>query len=82
MAKRSKEVLVIFDPVGNTLDVWFGEPKDAICEETEEEFLIKKDVNTGEVIRFEKFNVQLDEDEIPSIRFLVKSGKEEAAVQG
>jgi len=44
--------------------------------------LIKKDINTGEVIGFEKFNVQLDEGEIPPIRFLVKSGREEAAVQG
>lgn len=33
MAKKSKEVLVIFDPVGNTLDVWFEEPREAISEE-------------------------------------------------
>ena len=35
---------VIFDKIGNTLDVWFGNPKKAICEETEEGFLIKKDI--------------------------------------
>ncbi len=80
MAKKSKEVLVIFDPIGNTLDVWFEEPKDAICEEPEEGFLIKKDIETGEVIGFEKFNVQLKEGEIPSIKLLVKSGEEKAAV--
>lgn len=80
MAKKSKEVLVIFDPVGNTLDVWFGEPREAICEETKEEFLIKKDVKTGEVIGFEKFNVQLKKGEIPSIKFLVKPAEKEAAV--
>ncbi len=79
MAKKSKEVLVIFDPAGNTLDVWFEEPREAICEETEEEFLIKKDVKTGEVIGFEKFNVQLKKGDIPSIKFLVRKGTEEAA---
>lgn len=36
----AKEILVLFDRVGNTLDVWFGEPREAICEEIEEEFLI------------------------------------------
>jgi hypothetical protein len=35
----AKEILVLFDRVGNTLDVWFGEPCEAICEEVEEEFL-------------------------------------------
>ncbi|MEE8167959.1 MAG: hypothetical protein V3T58_03695 [Candidatus Hydrothermarchaeales archaeon] len=80
MAKKSKEVLVVFDPVGNTLDVWFGEPREAICEEPEEEFLIKKDVKTGEVVGFEKFNVQLKKGEIPSIKFLVKPSEEEAVV--
>lgn len=80
MAKKSKEVLVIFDPVGNTLDVWFEEPREAICEETDEEFLIKKDAKTGEVIGFEKFNVQLKKGEIPSIKFLVKSAGQEATV--
>jgi len=62
MAKRSvkensKEITVFFDRGGNTLDVWFGKPRKAISEEREEEFLIKKDVKTGEVIGFEKFNV-------------------------
>ncbi len=80
MARRTKEVQVIFDPVGNTLDVWFGDPRDAICEETEEEFLIKKDAKTGEVIGFEKFNVQMEKGELPSIKFLIKPDEGEAAV--
>ena len=41
----AKEILVVFDRIGNTLDVWFGEPREAICEEVEEEFLIRKRFN-------------------------------------
>lgn len=67
-----KEIKVIFDKVGNTLDVWFGEPREAVCTEIEEEFLIKKDVKTGEVVGFEKFNVVSVKDEIPSMKFLIK----------
>lgn len=66
-----KEILVIYDKIGKTLDVWFDKPREAICEETEEEFIIKKDPNTGEVIGFEKFNVVLTE-EIPTVKFIVK----------
>jgi len=72
MAKVAKEVLIIFDPVGNTIDVWFGKPRKAICEETEEEFIIKKDARTGEVIGFEKFNAIPDGEEIPPVKLLVK----------
>lgn len=80
MAKKSKEVLVVYDPVGNTLDVWFGEPRDAISEEVEEEFLVKRDIKTGEIVGFEKFNVRLEEGEIPSVKLLVKPSEEKAAV--
>ena len=69
---ETKEITVIFDKEGNTLDVWFVKPRKAICEETEEEFIIKKDMKTGEVIGFEKFNVQLDDNTIPEMKFLVK----------
>ncbi|MEA2052793.1 MAG: DUF2283 domain-containing protein [Euryarchaeota archaeon] len=70
----AKEILVLFDRVGNTLDVWFGEPREAICEEIEEEFLIKKDIKTGEILGFEKFNLlPLKEgEEIPEVKFVVK----------
>lgn len=74
MEKRN-EIMVIFDKVGNTLDVWFGKPRKAICEETEEEFLIKKDLKTGEVIGFEKFNVLPVRGNVPELTFLVKEPK-------
>ncbi|MFQ5800096.1 MAG: DUF2283 domain-containing protein [Candidatus Hydrothermarchaeales archaeon] len=80
MEKKSKEVLVVFDPIGHTLDVWFGEPREAVSEEVEEEFLIKKDLETGEVLGFEKFNVDLGEGEAPTIKFLIKSEGGEAQV--
>jgi hypothetical protein len=35
----TKRILVLFDRVGNTRDVWFAEPGEAIYEEAEEEFL-------------------------------------------
>ena len=38
----AKGILVPFDRVENTLDVWFGEPREAIWVEIEEEFLIKR----------------------------------------
>lgn len=70
-----KEATVVFDKVGNTLDVWFGKPRKAVCEETEEEFVIKKDTKTGEVVGSEKFNVFPKEGEIPELKFLVKESK-------
>jgi len=51
------KILVLFDREGNTLDVWFVEPQEAICEETGDEVLIKKHPKTGEVLGFEKLNV-------------------------
>lgn len=70
----AKEILVLFDRVGNTLDVWFGEPREAVCEEIEEEFLIKKDIKTGEIVGFEKFNLLplKEERAIPEVKFVVK----------
>ena len=70
MEKRS-EITVVFDKAGNTLDVWFGKPRKTICEETEEEFIIKKDLKTGEVVGFEKFNILPAKGEIPEMKFLV-----------
>jgi len=51
-----KKVRVLYDKVANSLDVWFEEPKEAICEETGEEVILKKDPKTGKVIGFEKLN--------------------------
>ncbi len=71
MEKKS-EIRVVFDKIGNTLDVWFTEPRKAICEETEEEFIIKKDIDTGEIIGFERFNVFAEGGSIPELKFSVK----------
>ncbi len=51
-----EQVKVFYDRAGNTLTVWFGEPKDEhVCEETSEEVILMKD-RTGRVIGFEKLN--------------------------
>lgn len=50
------EVKVYYDPLGNTLTVWFGNPQDEYtCEETGDEVILMKD-RTGQVIGFEKLN--------------------------
>lgn len=49
-------VKVYYDSIGNTLTVWFGDPKDEYtCEETGEEVVLMKD-KSGQVIGFEKLN--------------------------
>lgn len=50
-----EKIMVIYDKVGNTLDVWFGKPKKAICEEIGHGFIIKKD-KKGNILGFEKLN--------------------------
>lgn len=57
MGNEMKKIRIFFDKEGNTLDVWFDEPRKALCEETGEEIIIKKDPRTKEVIGFEKLNV-------------------------
>lgn len=50
-------VKVCYDRQGNTLTVWFGDPKEEyVCEETGEEVVLMKD-RTGKVIGFEKLNL-------------------------
>ena len=50
------QIKVYYDREGNTLTVWFGNPKDEyICEETGEEVILMKDIK-GQVIGFEKLN--------------------------
>ncbi len=52
-----EEIKVYYDRTGETLTVWFGNPKDEyICEETGEEVILMKD-KQGNVIGFEKINV-------------------------
>jgi uncharacterized protein DUF2283 len=53
------QVKVFFDRQGNTLTVWFGDPKqEHVCEETGEEVVLMKD-SAGRVIGFEKLNFAL-----------------------
>ena len=48
-----KPIKVIFDKAGNTLNVWFDDPKkEHISEETSEEIVLVKD-KAGKVIGFE-----------------------------
>ncbi|MBI4712531.1 MAG: DUF2283 domain-containing protein [Planctomycetes bacterium] len=54
--EKVREVCVVYDAEGNTLDVWFDNPKkEHICAETAEEVILKKD-KQGRVIGFEKLN--------------------------
>jgi uncharacterized protein YuzE len=47
---------IIFNKHGNTLDIWFDDPKkEAISEETEEEIILKKD-KKGKIVGIEKLN--------------------------
>ncbi|MGH8557774.1 MAG: DUF2283 domain-containing protein [Methylococcales bacterium] len=53
------EVKVSYDQTGNTLTVWFGDPRsEYICEETGEEIILMKD-HSGRVIGFEKLNFEV-----------------------
>ncbi len=49
-------VKVYYDRHGNTLTVWFDDPRrEHMCEETGEEVILMKD-ESGRVIGFEKLN--------------------------
>ena len=53
------QVKVLYDQTGNTLTVWFGEPKsEYVCEETAEEVVLMKD-KAGHVLGFEKLNFEV-----------------------
>ena len=50
------QVHVFYDRTGNTLTVWFGDPRDEyVCEETGDEVVLMKD-KASQVIGFEKLN--------------------------
>ena len=59
MAKKHTKINTIklyYDSVGNTLNVWFGDPrKEYVSEETGEDVILNKD-RRGNVIGFEKLN--------------------------
>jgi len=55
------KVKVFYDHPGNTLTVWFGDPrKEVVCKETGEEVILMKD-KAGHVIGFEKLNFSLSQ---------------------
>lgn len=58
-----EKIMISYDKVGNTLDVWFGRPRKAICEEIGRGFVIKKD-SRGNVLGFEKLNYVKKKEEI------------------
>jgi hypothetical protein len=63
------EVNVFYDRTGNTLTVWFGNPRDEyVCEETGDEVILMKD-RTGQVIGFEKLNYRVAKPENLRIAF-------------
>lgn len=59
-----EKIRLYFDSKGNTLNIWFDDPKkEYICEETGEEIILVKD-KKGRVIGFEKLNFLLHPQEI------------------
>ena len=69
-----KPIKVLFDRVGNTLNVWFDDPqKEHVSEETSEEVVLVKDKN-GKLIGFEVMNY-MSADEAKDVTVLsVESG--------
>lgn len=63
------QVKVYYDKIGNTLTVWFDDPKkEYISEETGEEVILMKD-KEGRVIGFEKLNFAVAETELLQVAF-------------
>lgn len=60
-----KIIKLIHDPVGETITVYFDDPKNAeVCEETGEGVILIKDKNNN-VIGFEKLYFKLEENVKP-----------------
>ena len=49
------KVTLVYDKLGNTLDVWFTKPQKAVCEEVGDGLILKKN-RRGRVLGFEKLN--------------------------
>ena len=63
------QVKVFYDHTGNTLTVWFGDPKaEHTCEETGEEVILMKD-KMGHVLGFEKLNFEVVKPEQLHVAF-------------
>jgi hypothetical protein len=68
------KVKVLFDKTGNTLVVWFGNPRDEyICEETGDEVVLMKN-KAGRVIGFEKLNFSAKASEHLRVAFETVAG--------
>ena len=68
------QVKVFYDHTGNTLTVWFGEPKrEYVCEETSEEVVLMKD-KAGHVLGFEKLNFEIAKREHLNVAFETIAG--------
>ncbi len=51
-----EKLRVYYDREGNTLSLWFDDPKkESVCEEADDDMLLVKD-NDGRVIGFERLN--------------------------
>ena len=63
------QIKVYYDREGNTLTVWFGDPREEyVCEETGDEVVLMKN-REGQVIGFEKLNYSLSSPEDLSVAF-------------
>lgn len=59
-----EKIRLYYDSKGNTLNVWFDDPKkECLSEETGEEVILVKD-KKGKVIGFEKLNFMLHPKEL------------------
>jgi len=68
------EVKVYYDHEGNTLTVWFGNPRDEyVAEETGDEVVLMKD-KQGNVIGFEKLNYNLPKPSRLNVAFETVAG--------
>jgi hypothetical protein len=51
-----KEIRMIYDDLGDILDVSLGEPEEAISREIEDDFFLRVKSDTGEVVGFSIIN--------------------------
>lgn len=57
------KILIHWDTEGDTLNVWFDDPKkEHSCQETGDEVILAKDI-TGRVIGFEKLNYRVSQEQ-------------------
>ena len=50
-----EKIMIMYDEIGNTLDIWLKKPQKSICEETGKEVILKKD-KKGNLLGFEILN--------------------------